>query len=128
MATPQVGIVGGLGVGAGWFVGPALSVNVDIVYHPHVLVKAQYLVLSWYVGGGAWLGIADYVARPFVYFGDYVRYFGPRFWIAARGVLGVNVALTDLPIEFYLEGNPALVVFPGVSFGLGASLGLRFYL
>lgn len=127
MVAPNLGIVGGLGVGAGWYFGPALSVHVDVLYHPHILVKAPYLNLSWYVGGGGWVGVADTNARPFVYFGEYVRYFGPRFWIAARGALGINIALNDLPIEFYVEGNPALVVFPGLSFGLGFSGGLRFY-
>lgn len=127
MVAPNLGIVGGLGVGAGWYIGPALSVHVDVLYHPHILVKAPYLNVSWYVGGGGWVGIADTNARPFVYFGEYVRYFGPRFWIAARGALGINIALNDLPIEFYVEGNPALVVFPGLSFGLGFSGGLRFY-
>ncbi len=127
MFAPNMGVVAGLGVGAGWYFGPALSLHADFIFHPHVLLRAPYLTVSWYVGGGAWIGVADNNARPMVYFLEYVRYFGPRFWLAARGALGINIALNDLPIELYVEGNPALVVFPGLSFGLGFSGGLRFY-
>ncbi len=82
--------------------------------------------MSWYVGAGAWVGVAENRAKPFFEL-PLFYYVGPRVWVAARGNLGVNLALAELPIEFYLEGNPALVVFPGISFGMGLSAGLRFY-
>ena len=49
------------------------------------------------------------------------------FGFGARMPLGLNLRFSAAPIEVYLELDPMLLVFPGVDFNIGASLGFRWF-
>ena len=136
MLTGNQGVQGGIGFGLG-----GISLHVDYLWHPHVLVRAEPFKISWYVGGGVWAafyppfpGSGFSFANPgpgFVngYYGYvYVPWqftFGTS--LAARAPLGLSLALAELPIEFFVELVPAMLVFPGIGFGLGGGVGARVY-
>lgn len=118
---------GGIGVGSGWVFDPGLSLHLDYVWHPSMLASAAAFNLSWYVGIGGWATLFAYYAR-----GPYVpgyRWYGPsNVWLGARVPIGVNLALREVPFELYVEAAPAILVFPWITFGLGFSIGARFYI
>ncbi|MCP4498469.1 MAG: hypothetical protein GY822_00685 [Deltaproteobacteria bacterium] len=128
MLTGDQGIVAGLGFGTGW-IAQALSLHVDYLYHPHVIARGPPLILSWYFGGGLWLGIADRNTASFIPAINYGFYTPTpiNLWLGIRAPIGVQLAFRELPIEIYAEGVPALVFFPGITFALGATIGARFY-
>lgn len=126
MLTPESGLVVGLGAGYGFFFDPALSLHVDYLYHPTVLFQNEGVKLSWFIGGGGWVGLFqgrryNYVVPGFAY------YYGSPLFLAARMPIGLSLALQSIPLEFYVEGVPALSIFPVISFGLGFAGGVRFY-
>lgn len=126
MLTPDQGLVVGLGAYAGFLFAPTtVSAYVDYLWHPHTLVRTPPFRLTWYVGGGLWtiLGTGGNLTQvP----GTYL-YLGGPVGLAARVPIGLNLALNELPIEFYLQATPALLVLPGVGLSIGSSLGFRFY-
>lgn len=132
MLTGDQAIAAGLGVAI-----HGLSLHVDYLWHPHVLATADPFKLSWYVGLGVWLGLSPWDAfqtRADVF---YTRsgYFGYGYWpfayggvsVAARVPIGLSLALNQLPLEFYIELDPSLLVFPAFGFGIGGTIGFRFY-
>lgn len=129
MLTPESGLVVGLGAGYGFFFDPALSVHVDYLYHPSVLFQNEGVKLSWFIGGGGWLGVfqghrsyRQFVVTPLTY-----GVYGSPLFLAARIPIGLDLALQSIPLELYLEGVPAINVFPVITFGIGVAAGARFY-
>lgn len=101
---------------------PSLSVHVDYLWTPSVLANGGPFVLSWYIGIGGWATIYGSPQGPaFAYYGT------SNFTLAARVPIGLDMALQTVPIELYLEAVPAVLVFPGIDFAIGASLGARFW-
>lgn len=127
MLTPESGLVIGLGAGYGFFFDPALSLHVDYLYHPSVLFQNEGVKLSWFIGGGGWLGL--YQGRRYNYVVPGYNYgvYGSPLFLAVRIPIGLSLALQSIPLEFYLEGVPAISIFPVISFGLGFAGGARFY-
>lgn len=126
MLTPESGLVVGLGAGYGFFFDPALSLHVDYLYHPGILFQNEGVKMSWFIGGGGWVGL--YQSRRYNYVvPGYAYYYGSPLFLAARLPIGISLALQSVPLEFYLEGVPALSIFPVISFGLGLAGGVRFY-
>lgn len=128
MLRADQGIVGGIGgfSGFAYDVG-AFSIHVDYVYHPHVLTRGEAFVLTWYVGGGANVMIFNNPRQRAFLPGVTYFYYPTSLWLAARVPIGVNVAMEQQPFEIYLEASPQVLIFPGLSFGLGAAIGARFY-
>lgn len=126
MLTPESGLVVGIGAGYGFFFDPALSLHVDYLYHPSTLFENEGVKLSWFVGGGGWVGLYNGRGYNYVVPG-YAYYFGSPLFLAARVPIGISLALQSIPLEFYLEGVPAISIFPAISFGLGIDAGARFY-
>jgi hypothetical protein len=123
------GVVVGLGAGFGWYggFGPGLSLHADYLFDVAQLVKNDTLALSFYIGPGLWLALF----RSGYGFGVGYYYYGQGpglFGLGVRMPIGISMAFSAAPIELYLEADPALFVFPGVDFGLGGSIGFRFYL
>lgn len=127
MLTPESGLVVGIGAGYGFFFDPALSLHVDYLYHPSVLFQNEGVKLSWFIGGGGWLGLFQTRRGYNFVVPGYTYYFGSPLFLAARVPIGISLALQSIPLEFYLEGVPAISIFPAVSFGLGIDAGARFY-
>ncbi len=67
-------------------------------------------------------GLVGLYGRPYLSLERYVD-------VAALDALHdeICLALTQLPFEIYLEAVPSILLFPGISFGLGAAIGGRFY-
>jgi len=125
MLAPDQGLVAGIGAGYGFFFAPALSVHVDYLWHPSVLSAGDAFALSWFIGGGGWIGLWDRFGRPVV---GYAYYFGyAPISLAVRVPIGLSLALRAIPLELYGEVVPALSVFPWLGFGMGLSIGARFY-
>lgn len=129
MLAPTQGIV--VGVGAGFAVrnafGVGLSLHADYLFHLAELVRNDTVALSFYLGPGLWVSLFN-GGYGLGYVGYYYGGSFALFGIGARLPLGLSLAFAAAPIELYLELDPALFVFPGVDFGLGASIGFRFYL
>jgi hypothetical protein len=129
MLTGDQGVVVGVGAGSGFTFNPALSLHADYLWHPSVLVSNPPFKLSWYIGGGAWVGLwnGGFGGNNLVVPGFYYYFGFSPLLLAARMPIGLSLAMNELPLEFYGEATPALSIFPGVSFGLGFTLGFRFY-
>jgi len=118
-----------LGIGAGFNYnryGASLSLHGDYLLHLATLVRDSQLALTFYAGVGLWVAIGDngygFISngRPY--------YFGLNsFGVGVRVPLGLSLSFAAAPVEIYLELDPALFVFPGVDFGVGASLGFRWH-
>ena len=122
----------GLVVGIGGFSGfvydaGALSIHVDYVWHPNLLTQGEAYQVTWYVGGGGNVLIFNSPRQRTSLPSVAWYYFPTNVWLAARIPLGINLALTQLPFEIYLEADPSILVFPSIGFGLGASIGGRGY-
>lgn len=129
MLKPDQGIVAGLGGFTGFsYWTPSLSLHADYVWHPHQLTATDVFALTWYFGGGANLFVLPYAyrARPFIP-GFAYWYYPTSIWLAARMPFGANIAFQQVPFEFYFELVPMLMLFPALTFGMGADLGFRFY-
>lgn len=128
MLRADRGLVGGIGgfSGFAYDVG-AFSLHGDYVYHPHVLARGETFVVTWYVGGGASVVIFNNPRQRSFLPGISYFYYPTTVWLAGRVPLGVTLAMEQQPMEIYLEATPMVLVFPGFSFGLGASIGARFY-
>jgi hypothetical protein len=114
-----------IGVGAfGYrFFGQALSLHVDYLWHPAVLLRQNNVAVSWYIGVGGWLMVYSDRGRY-----GYVNYgFDSNLALALRVPIGIDVALSELPVMFYVELVPAVLIFPGIDVGLGASVGARVF-
>lgn len=125
MLTGDQAVVGGVGFGAPGVFSPSLTIHADYLWHPHILMRAPPFRASWYIGGGAFVGITDGKARPLF---NYVYVGIPNFMIfGARLPIGFQVAMNHLPIEAYVEVTPALAVFPYIGLGASLALGGRYY-
>lgn len=128
MLRPDQGIAGGIGgfSGFAYDVG-AFSLHADYVYHPHVLTSSEVFALTWYVGAGGNVVVFGNPRQKTFLPGLTYYYFPTTVWVGARVPIGVNLAFAQQPFELFLEATPSLLLFPGISFGLGASVGGRFY-
>lgn len=68
--------------------------------------------LNWYVGVGPNIGLAT----------------GSAFYLGATGLAGIEYTFSDLPINVALDTGPALSVLPGITFGWGGGLAVRYTL
>lgn len=123
MVAGDQGVVVGVGGGIGYDF--SLSLHADYLWHPAVFATFPPASFSFYVGGGLWLALSDARGRWGWY--DYRYYPGVPFGLGVRIPIGVNMAFREIPIELYLEGVPTVAVFPHIGFGIGASIGARFY-
>jgi hypothetical protein len=140
MLTEDQGLVGGIGFGLGWVGAPALSFHFDYHWHPHILARGEPFKLSWYFGGGLWAGFAYPVWGwgyggfwPYsgFYYGWLLGPYAPPwfgiFSLGGRVPVGLDLALNELPLSFYIELAPSLLVWPALGIGLGGAIGIRFY-
>jgi hypothetical protein len=126
----ETGFVLGIGAGFGYgrFAGdfvPSLSIHVDYLIHVATLVRQDQLALTAYIGPGLWLSM---FGRGYGF--GYGYYYANNFSFLGVGVrlpIGLSLGFSSAPIEIYLELDPALFVFPGIDFGVGASLGFRWH-
>ncbi len=122
--TGDQALVGGLGVGIGW--DPSISLHVDYVWHPSILASLGWGSFSWFIGGGGWLSLSDGNRRWGGIYPVY-GYTSSPIAVGARLPIGLDLAFSQVPIEVYLEADPILMIFPRIGFGIGATLGGRFY-
>lgn len=120
-------IVLGLGAGIGYrgslF---GLHLHGDYLFTVATLVNNADINLSAYIGPGLFIALFNANSYGFgfgYYYGGNYGLFG----FGARMPLGLNLRFSAAPIEVYLELDPMLLVFPGVDFNIGASLGFRWF-
>lgn len=126
-AQNNANIVLGVGAGIGWrgnFFG--LHLHGDYLFTVATLINNPDLNLTAYVGPGLFITLFNANAYGFgyglYYYGNYAL-----FGFGARLPLGLNLRFSAAPIEVYLELDPTLMVFPGVDFFPGGSLGFRWF-
>ena len=122
--SESTSLVAGLGAFGYRFFNPALSFYLDHLWHPGILAHPDgSLVLSWYIGLGGWASVYENGNR----FDGYSYGGTSNLGLALRVPLGLDLALGRVPLTLYAELVPALLVWPNVDLGLGASLGLRLF-
>lgn len=126
-AQNNANIVLGVGAGIGYrgtFFG--LQLHGDYLFTVATLVNNPDINLSAYIGPGLWIALFNANSYGFgfgYYYGGNYALFG----FGARLPLGLNLRFSAAPIEVYLELDPMLLVFPGIDFNIGASLGFRWF-
>lgn len=126
-AQNNTNIVLGIGAGIGYrgsFFG--LHLHGDYLFTAATLVNNGDINLSAYLGPGLWIALFNANSYGFgfgYYYGGNYALFG----FGARMPLGLNLRFSAAPIEVYLELDPMLLVFPGIDFNIGASLGFRWF-
>lgn len=125
----QSGIVLGIGAGFGYGrnFGAALWLHGDYLMTLATLVRADALNLNFYAGPGLFATVFG-VGYGFGYAGEPYYKDGNFIGAGIRFPLGLSMAFNDAPIEIYVELDPALSLFPGLGFGIGGSLGFRWYI
>lgn len=119
-----------LGLGAGFGYGNAfrtsLWLQADYLFHLGTLIDADGVDLAVYGGPGVFASVFGanygfgYAGNPWY---DNVDAVG----VGVRLPIGLSLAFDRAPLELYAQFDPALGVFPAVGFGLGGSVGFRFY-
>lgn len=106
---------------------PAFAVSVDYLYHPLTLARSEAFVLHTHVGAGGGMLILPVVGkRSTIPAALYYR--GPtQLWTTLRVPVGLDLAFKQLPVDITAELTPTIMTFPGVSVGLGASIGARWW-
>jgi hypothetical protein len=124
----QNGFVLGIGAGFNYYdrFGPSLSVHGDYLLHLATLVHDSQLAVTFYAGVGLWVAIGGTGYGGFINSPSYFPGLN-SFGVGVRVPVGLSLSVGAAPIEIYLELDPALFVFPGVNFGVGASLGFRWH-
>ena len=119
------------GVGAGFGYGKnfnsSLWLHADYLFHLGTLIDVDGLRLGLYGGPGVF---ATFFGSHYGLGYSNAPYFGgfDAVGFGLRLPLGIALVFDALPLELYGEFDPAVGVFPGIGFGIGASLGFRFYL
>jgi hypothetical protein len=124
VVSSNTSLVVGLGAFGYRFFTPALSFYVDYLWHPGILAHPNRdWLLSWYVGVGGWATVYEdgYRYSGYEYGGD------TNLALALRVPLGLDLSLGRIPLMFYVEVVPALLVFPNIDIGVGASIGVRLF-
>lgn len=82
--------------------------HASYLFHPFVLVRTTKFELPWHIGGGAFWGTAQKSA-------------------GLRGSVGLDLDITDTPIQLFGDVFAGLGVAPEAGLGLGLSAGARYY-
>ena len=128
MLRADQGVAAGIGGFSGFaYDAGAFSLHVDYLYHPHVLTSGEAFVATLFIGVGANITVFNNARQRAFLPGVNYFFYPTSTWLGVRVPMGVSLAMRQQPIEIYLEATPQLLIFPGVSFGLGAALGARFY-
>ena len=100
-----------------------LYVHATYQYHPSTLLYEADFEMPWYVGGGAWVSSfgRDPGERIDNWFSDY------RTAVGVRGIVGLNLDLTTLPLQFYGEAGLNQMLLPPIWPGLHVAIGGRWY-
>lgn len=92
------------------FVGDTIAVNLDGLRNMGRIGTLGPIGVDWSIGGGGGVAV------------------GGGLTAAAAGVVGLNLALQNIPLEFSLEYRPVAVVVPVVAFDVvNASGHLRWW-
>lgn len=87
-------------------------------FHMTELTSGGGVTIPWRVGIGGFLGSGRYKYWD--------RYYGDLF-LGARVPIGLDFDLEQAPVQFYIEAALDLLVVPGITAGLDAGIGARYY-
>lgn len=95
------------------------SVHAQVSFHEHFgpLTSGSGVTIPWRIGVGGWINAGSYWVYP-----NY-----DNVIVGVRAPVGVDFDLEDAPVQFYVEVAFDLSIVPGVSGGLDASAGVRYY-
>jgi hypothetical protein len=104
---------------------PTFTAHADWLWHPFTIAKSPAFVLHTHVGAGAGFVVLPFAGkRPTLPAANWYR--GPtQVWTVARVPLGVDLALSGVPVDVVFELAPNLLVFPGLGAGCDLSIGAR---
>lgn len=104
---------------------PAFSAHADWLWHPLTIARAPAFTLHTHIGaGGAVVVLPAPGKKPTL--PQALWYRGPtQLWTAARLPAGVDLVLSDVPVDVVFEVAPTLLLFPGLGLGCDASIGAR---
>lgn len=107
----------GTGYGERW----TDSFHLHVTYSRHFapLASGGGVTIPWRVGIGGFANTGDYWG--------FQRYDGRGAILGARAPIGLDFDLEEIALQFYIEVAMNLTVIPGVSAGLDAGLGARYY-
>jgi len=78
------------------------------LFHPFPLIRATKFELPWHLGGGAFGGTSQQT-------------------VGLRGSVGLDLDVTDTPVQLFSDLNASLGVAPSAGLGIGFSGGVRYY-
>ncbi len=82
--------------------------HASYLWHPFPLVRSTKFELPWHVGGGLFWGTAQRTA-------------------GIRGSVGLDLDVTDTPIQVFGDVYTGLGLAPSARLGVGLSTGVRYY-
>jgi len=82
--------------------------HASYLFHPFPLVRSTSFELPWHIGGGAFWGTAQKT-------------------VGFRGSVGLDLDITDTPIQVFADVYSGLGLAPSAGLGLGLSAGARYY-
>ena len=103
----------------------AFSAHADWLWQPFTIVKAPAFSLHTHVGAGGSVILLPAPGKK-TSVPPALWYRGPtQLWTAARFPTGLDLILTDAPVDVVLELAPSLLLFPGIGIGCDLSIGAR---
>ncbi len=95
-------------------------------WHPGTLIQTAVVEVPWRLGAGVTLGDTGWNYQPRLGSGLPTPQAGPVF-AGVRGVVGLDAALIEGPLQLTADLSTQLSLVPGAWWGLGASVGARYY-
>lgn len=126
MLRPEHAVDVGVGVFSGLaLTEPSIVAHADYVWQPLTLVRAPAFLLHTHVGVGGGVTLLPVPGKK-TSIPSALWYRAPtQLWTSARVPVGIDLALSGVPVDVVLEAAPTVLLFPGVGVGCDLSLGAR---
>lgn len=128
MLRPEQAVRASLGAFSGLVLTePSWSASVDWLYHPFTIARAPGWTLHTHVGVGGTVVMLPIVGKRTTFPAALYHRAPTSLWTGLRAPLGVDLTFAELPVDIVLDVVPTILTFPGFGFGVGGSLGARWW-